>query len=289
MADDNAAAAAEVEEAVAEAVRVAESISVGKAEFHAPSMPTVIENAKNMEPPLVLGPLGCAIGCLTRVLAHRISQLSPQFMDRPHPDLVDRGHLDRLIDMFERIVPRITSESHEVKYTIAEETKVIDALYSDLRNYDEAVSRAQMLLEYGEKAVAPRARRVTEFASQLRDFDVVVPDEIAASGEQAHKELLIEVDALRRSFAALKNLRKTTHHNEAGTATRDALMALAVSNWSAPYSHSYMTPAKLRDALQWQWVEPIELKAIVTLYLIDIAVRHKWCVSYLVDAKLQVA
>jgi len=288
-------------------------------DFHAPSMPTVVEVCKNVEPPLVLGPIAAALRCAAHLLAHRTVRLSPQaasVAQHPEPPSVPREQLAGLLDVFERVVPRTTEAAHAVAYTAAEEAAALEELYSAPKDYGGAVARCELLIEYVEKAALPRARRLTAFAHQLREFDVVVPRAATRLAREQQQQLLantavataatasvaaaadaIEDDdadamsdlgALRRGFRAVAALREDTDETAAIEATRDALMALAVCNWSAPAGHSRMTPAGLREALQQQWLEPLELKAVVMTYMLDVAVRRKWRVSYLVDAECQV-
>lgn len=228
-----------------------------------------LEQAKNFEPPLVLGPLGGHVARLAphfllmqarvvhKVDTHSIPWIPPPF--EPEPYLA-------LIDIFESVTPLYRDEATKTSTTADEEREMIQRWAMDCADQGVIDANVKQFMQYTDAVVRPRARRVTRFAASIKDL--VVTWAPAADGEDAE---VVAAREQRRAalLAAFQLLRPVDNDGPADTPSlvRHALMALAVRSWSSPYP--YMTVAKLRDSWLFGWISPVELKAIVLLFLMD--------------------
>ena len=212
------------------------------------------EFLKNMEPPLVIGPMCGMIQSLCMEIANNYMS-SNGGRRRTHYPRVSAEMFLKFVRKFNAAVAAHSDKNTTTTMTLQDESSFVERCFKQYQTDDEALEIAQDMTTYVDEVARPRARRVTHFASSVRHVEPL---------EEADRETC---KVLLTAFSILSHVSAATPKDDAAPKERAALMALAVDNWQSPYP--YMIPAKLRDAWLMGWIDAVELKAIIFLFLLD--------------------
>lgn len=260
------------------------------------AMPMCCEDAKCFEPPLVLGPLAGHLSALAPLFVKQTARNAGVEVDGiPTLPTFDAASYLQLCGRFERFVPLCHNDDAQSKLTLDAERSLIESWVAG--GSDQTIeANAKAFLQYVEDVVRPRARRVTRFARTVSSLDVtwVAADDeprrspspgamsfsqtlststdaapLANGRDESAADAPLRVRrraALEAAFGLLSRA-GGSDTEETARRVREALMALAVRDWSSPYP--YMTVAKLRDCWLFGWIDAVELKAILMLFVVE--------------------
>jgi hypothetical protein len=264
--------------------------------------------ALRFEAPIVLGPIGA-----------RLSSIQTFGVMRTHmpPDFNEARAMQEIfvywncVSAVERVVPRYDDNNPRLQMDaqlLRDELPLLQRFCQFNRTQEEMEADAAQFNAYTEGVVRPRTRRVTRWASELRelpceeawateDYALEQPPAPArlhqhmvlapAQRREQRKVLLAAYDEVvdvchipegpplrppacveGRASAVTHCLQKgdTARRVAEASACRRALAILGVGNWATPFEH--FTVPGLRDAWLQGWIAPVEVKAIILLFLL---------------------
>jgi hypothetical protein len=262
-------------------------------------------DAVQVEAPLVLGPIA---GRLTSIQTSGIIRSYPAgFTEARATQEIFLywnciSTLERVVPRYDDD-PRLRMDPQ----IVADELPLLRRLCQFNRSQEEMEAGAGQFVTYVQQVMLPRARRVTRWAAELRELpedEVWATEEYAleqppaparrhqhmglapAQRREQRKVLiaayneLVDVcqitDVPLRPPACVENAAMAATHCQKAddivrriaeaSACRRALMVLGVGNWATPFE--WYTASGLRDAWLRGWIAPVEVKAIILLFLL---------------------